>query len=102
MQIKCNFALKTYYVLAKKDNTSVLRFDDLKVIWRTIVQNWYLPIILIAVFYLIGYFIAYREFETYQVSTQLLLKNNDQYNKSSVVSEDFYGGLSASYVDNTN
>lgn len=88
--------------MAKKDTASVLKFDDLKVIWRTIVQNWYLPILLVALFYLIGYFIAYREFETYQVSTQLLLKNNDQYNKSSVVSEDFYGGLSASYVDNTN
>ncbi|MEO8760272.1 MAG: polysaccharide biosynthesis tyrosine autokinase [Bacteroidia bacterium] len=89
--------------MAKKENTSVLRFDDLKVIWRTLVQNWYLPIVLVAIFYLIGYFIAYREFETYQVSTQLLLKNNDQFNKSSVVSEDnFYGGLSASYVDNAN
>ena len=92
--------------MAKKTNASVLKFDDLKVIWRTIVQNWYLPIILASVFYLIGYFIAYREFETYQVTTELLLKNNDQYKKGSIIDDegggDFYGGISASYVDNTN
>jgi capsular exopolysaccharide synthesis family protein len=89
--------------LAKKQNTSVLKFDDIKVIWRTIAQNWYLPVILVPIFYLIGYFIAYRQFETYQVSTQLLLKNNDQYSKGSVINEgDFYGGISGSFVDNSN
>ena len=89
--------------MAKKQATSVLKFDDVKVIWRTIIQNWYVPIILVPIFYLIGYFIAYRQFETYQVSTQLLLKNNDQYSKGSLVSDvDYYGGITGSYIDNSN
>ncbi|MFI5140866.1 MAG: Wzz/FepE/Etk N-terminal domain-containing protein, partial [Bacteroidia bacterium] len=89
--------------MAKKQSTSVLKFDDVKVIWRTIIQNWYVPIVLVPIFYLIGYFIAYRQLETYQVSTQLLLKNNDQYAKGSLVSEnDYYGGISGSYIDNSN
>ena len=90
--------------MARKQNTSVLKFDDLKVVWRTIVQNWYVPLILIPILYLIGYFIAYRQFETYQVATQLLLKNNDQYAKGSLINEtdNYYGCISCSYIDNSN
>ncbi|HWY38597.1 MAG TPA: hypothetical protein VNY73_08565, partial [Bacteroidia bacterium] len=89
--------------MAKKQSTAVLKFDDVKIIWRTIIQNWYVPVILVPLLYLIGYFVAYRQFETYQVSTQLLLKSNDQYYKSNVINEvgDFYGG-GGSFVDNSN
>jgi hypothetical protein len=90
--------------LAKKQSTSVLKFDDVKVIWRTIVQNWYVPFMLVPILYLIGYFVAYRQFETYQVTTQLLLKNNDQYAKGSLINEsdNYYGGTMGSFVDNSN
>ena len=90
--------------MAKKQSNSVLKFDDVKVIWRTILQNWYVPFILVPVLYLIGYFVAYRQFETYQVTSQLLLKNNDQYSKGSLINEsdNYYGGTMGSYVDNSN
>ena len=74
--------------MAKKQATAVLKFDDIKVIWRTILQNWYVPVILVPILYLIGYFMAYRQFETYEVVTQLLLKNNDQYYKNNIINED--------------
>ncbi|MGZ3865707.1 MAG: GumC family protein, partial [Bacteroidia bacterium] len=88
--------------MAKKQSTAVLKFDDVKVIWRTILQNWYVPVILVPLLYLIGYFVAYRQFEIYQVSTQLLLKNNDQYYKEDVINEtnNFYSA--GSYVNNSN
>ncbi|MBS1646710.1 MAG: polysaccharide biosynthesis tyrosine autokinase [Bacteroidetes bacterium] len=90
--------------MASKKDTSVLKFDDLKYIWRTLVQNWYLPLIIIPLFYLLGYFMAYKQLETYEVGTQLLLKNNDQYNRSSLISEEsgFYGSVGSSFVDNSN
>jgi hypothetical protein len=89
--------------LAKK-GASVLKFEDIKIIWRTIVQSWYVPVILVPVFYLVGYFISYRQFETYEVVTQLLLKTNDQYYKGGIIDDnnDYYGSVYGSYVDNSN
>ncbi len=90
--------------MAKKVGASTLKFDDIKIIWRTIVQSWYVPVILVPVFYLIGYFMAYREFETYEVVTQVLLKSNDQYYKGNVIDDtkDCYGSVWGSFVDNSN
>ncbi len=90
--------------MAKKQGTAVLKFDDIKIIWRTIVQSWYVPVILVPIFYLIGYFVSYREFETYEVQTQLLLKSNDQYYKGNIIDDnsDYYGSIYGSYVDNSN
>ncbi len=90
--------------MAKKQATAVLKFDDIKIIWRTIVQSWYVPFILVPVFYLVGYFVSYREFETYEVVTQLLLKSNDQYYKGNIIDDnsDYYGSVYGSYVDNSN
>lgn len=90
--------------MAKKQGTAVLKFDDIKVIWRTIVQSWYVPLIILPIFYLIGYFVSYREFETYEVVTQVLLKSNDQYYKGNIIDDknDYYGSVYGTFVDNSN
>ncbi|HXB38901.1 MAG TPA: hypothetical protein VNZ49_00070, partial [Bacteroidia bacterium] len=90
--------------MAKKQATAVLKFDDIKIIWRTMVQSWYVPFVLVPVFYLVGYFVSYRELETYEVVTQLLLKSNDQYYKGGIIDDnsDYYSSVAASYVDNSN
>lgn len=90
--------------MAKKQGGAVLKFDDIRIIWRTIVQSWYVPVIILPVFYLIGYFVSYREFETYEVVSQLLLKTNDQYYKGNIIDDnnDYYGSIYGSYVDNSN
>ncbi len=66
-------------------------------------MNWWVPLIVVPVFYFIGEFYIYRITPVYQVTTQILLQNNDAYYKSNVVSDaNFYSGGSQSYIDNSN
>ncbi len=89
-----------------KKNTAIIDINDLKVLWRIISRNWYIPLTFVAIFYLLGYFYVYRLTNIYQVSTQLMLRNNSLYYRQNVINE--LGGASGggadkfnNYVDNT-
>ncbi len=84
---------------AKKQ--AIITQKDFNLIVRVLKANWWVPLIFVPVFYLIGIFYIYRLTSIYQVSTQILLQNNDAYYKSNVLSDaNFYGAQS--YVDNSN
>ncbi|MDP2387724.1 MAG: polysaccharide biosynthesis tyrosine autokinase [Bacteroidota bacterium] len=87
-----------------KKNAALLSFDDLKVIWRVIARNWYIPVIFAGLSYLVGYFYTYKLTNVYQVSTQLMLNTNEQYYSQSLINEAYAGdkGDYGRYVDNTN
>lgn len=88
--------------MAVNTNSSILDVNDLKFIWRVISKNWYIPIIAIAVFAGAGYLYSYKLTDVYGAKSQILLKSNAGLNTTSVISENFYGGGGASYVDNSN
>ena len=86
----------------QKKNNSNLNINDLKVIWRIVAKNWYIPIVFISIFYLIGYFYVYKLTNIYQASVELL-KSNDSFYKENVITDNsgYYGG-SQSFIDNSN
>ncbi|HEY1040024.1 MAG TPA: polysaccharide biosynthesis tyrosine autokinase [Bacteroidia bacterium] len=89
----------------QKKKEALLNLDDLKVIWRVIARNWYIPLIFAALAYLIGYFYTYKLTNVYQVSTQIMLNTNEQYYSQSLINESYAGagkGDYGRYVDNTN
>jgi capsular exopolysaccharide synthesis family protein len=91
--------------LEKKKNESLVGIDDLKVIWRIIVRNWYIPIIFSALSFLIGFFYTYKLTNIYQVSSQIMLNTNEQYYSKSLINETYAGAdksVLGRYVDNTN
>lgn len=53
------------------------------------------------IFYLIGYFYSYKIENVYQASIELL-KSNDTYYKSSVITDNNFYSASMSYVNNSN
>ena len=67
----------------KKSGTAV-NINDLKVIWRIISKNWYVPLLIIPVFYVIGYFYVYKLTSISQASVELL-KTNDTYYKNNLI-----------------
>jgi len=80
---------------------AIITQKDFNLIIRVLKANWWVPLIFVPIFYFIGVFYIYRLTSVYQVSTQILLQNNDSYYKSNVVSDaSFYGAHS--YVDNSN
>lgn len=80
---------------------SVVSDKDLKLVWRILKTNWYIPFIVLPLFYAAGRFDAYKQTDYYQAATQILLKNNDAYYQNNVVTDaGFYS--SGSYVDNSN
>lgn len=86
---------------AKKQ--AIITQKDFNLIIRVLKTNWWVPLIIVPVFYFIGVFYIYRITPVYQVTTQILLQNNDAYYKSNVVSDaSFYSGGSQSYIDNSN
>lgn len=80
---------------------AIISQKDFNLIFRILKANWWIPVIIVPIAYVIGVFYTYRLTSVYQVSTQILLQNNDAYYKSNVVSDaNFYGAQS--YVDNSN
>ncbi|MBK9283225.1 MAG: polysaccharide biosynthesis tyrosine autokinase [Sphingobacteriaceae bacterium] len=80
---------------------SLVSAKDLSLIYRVIKANWWIPLIILPLAYAIGSFYVYRLTVSYKASTEFLLKNNDTYYQSNVLSDaNFYnyGG----YVDNLN
>ncbi|MGZ3885326.1 MAG: Wzz/FepE/Etk N-terminal domain-containing protein, partial [Bacteroidia bacterium] len=84
---------------AKKQ--SIISEKDLKLLWRIVKTNWYVPIILIPIFYLGGLFYTHRLTDISRASTQILLKHNDAYYQNNLVTDaGFYNN--SSFVDNSN
>jgi capsular exopolysaccharide synthesis family protein len=89
--------------VAQKKNTSIISDGDLKSIWRIVIKNWYIPLLITPIFFLIGYFYIYKLTNVYQASVELL-KKNDSYYKGNLISDQgggFYGS-SKTYIDNSN
>jgi uncharacterized protein involved in exopolysaccharide biosynthesis len=84
-----------------KNTNSIINSNDLKLIWRIFIKNWYIPIILVTIFYLAAYFYTYKLTNVYQASVELL-KVNDNFYKDNLVSDEGYYGVKNSYVDNSN
>ncbi len=80
---------------------AIISQKDFNLIVRILRANWWIPLILVPIFYFIGVFYIYRLTSVYQVSTQILLQNNDSYYKANVVTDaSFYGAQT--FVDNSN
>jgi tyrosine-protein kinase Etk/Wzc len=86
--------------MAKAAKQAIVTQKDFNLIIRVLRTNWWIPVVLIPIFYAIGVFYIYRLTSVYQVSTQILLQNNDSYYRNNVVTDaSFYG---SSYIDNSN
>jgi tyrosine-protein kinase Etk/Wzc len=80
---------------------AIITQKDFNLIIRVLKANWWIPLIVVPIFYFIGVFYIYRLTSVYQVSTQILLQNNDAYYKGNVVTDaNFYGAQN--FVDNSN
>jgi capsular exopolysaccharide synthesis family protein len=88
--------------LSATKNSSIVDVNDLKFIWRVISKNWYIPLIAISVFAGAGYLYSYKLTDIYAAKSQILLKSNVGFNTSSIISDNFYGGGGASFIDNSN
>ena len=89
--------------MEQKKSPSLIGGNDLKLVWRIISKNWFLPLILVPIFYLVGYFYIYKLTNVYQASIELL-KTNDSYYKNNLISDqgaNFYGS-SKTFIDNSN
>jgi tyrosine-protein kinase Etk/Wzc len=80
---------------------AIITQKDFNLILRILKDNWWVPLIIVPIAYLVGMFVIYRITPVYQASTQILLQNNDAYYKGNVLTDaGFYGGQS--YIDNSN
>ncbi|MCW3076603.1 MAG: hypothetical protein JWO32_1212 [Bacteroidetes bacterium] len=84
-----------------KKKQGILSPKDLGLVVRILKTNWWIPLVILPVFYLLGSFYVYRLTNVYRASTEFLLNNNDAYYKNNVLTDaNFYGA--GSYVDNLN
>jgi capsular exopolysaccharide synthesis family protein len=86
---------------AKSKKQGVVSPKDLNIILRLLKANWWVPIVILPVFYALGTFFVYRLTNIYKASTEFLLQSQDTYYyKNNVLNDaDFY---SNSYIDNSN
>jgi tyrosine-protein kinase Etk/Wzc len=84
----------------KSKKQAIISQKDLNLVLRIIKSNWWVPILVLPVFYAIGVFYVYRLTTIYKASTEFLLKSEDEYYKRNVVSDANF--FSNSYIDNSN
>lgn len=80
---------------------AIVSQKDLNFIYRILKSNWWITLLVVPVFYLLGIFYAYRLTNIYKASTEFLLKPDDTYYKNNVLNDQSFYGLS-SYIDNSN
>ncbi|MBN8704123.1 MAG: polysaccharide biosynthesis tyrosine autokinase [Bacteroidetes bacterium] len=80
--------------------SQLVDIDDLKLILRVFLANWYVILGAVVISYFIASVYTYKLTDIYAARTQILLKSNDQYNKQSLISENF--NYYQSYMDNSN
>ena len=80
---------------------AIITQKDFNLIIRVLKANWWIPVIIIPIFFAMSVFYIYRLTSVYQVTTKILLQNNNAYYQSNVVTDaGFYGAQN--YVDNSN
>jgi capsular exopolysaccharide synthesis family protein len=80
---------------------AIVSQKDLNLIFRILKSNWWVPLVVLPIFYAVGTFYVFRLTNIYQASTEFLLKVNDTYYQNNVLSDqNFYSY--GSYVDNLN
>jgi capsular exopolysaccharide synthesis family protein len=80
---------------------SLLSQKDVNLIFRIARANWWVPLLIIPLFYGFGKFYAYKKTNVYIARTQFLLKTNDTYYQNNVLNESSFYSYN-SYVDNLN
>jgi tyrosine-protein kinase Etk/Wzc len=88
----------------KNKNVSIIEVEDLKVIGRVAIKNWYVFLIAIIVSLLANYFYTYKLTNVYSAQAQILLvPKNQQINEQSLISDNYgsYGAWNQSTIDNT-
>jgi len=87
--------------LPNNKKQAIVSAKDLNLLVRILIANWWVPIIVLPIFYAMGVFYVYKLTNVYKASTEFLLKSNDTYYQSNVVTDaNFYAY--GSYVDNLN
>ena len=80
---------------------AIVSQKDLNLVFRVIKSNWWVPILILPIFYGIGVFYAFRLTNVYKASTEFLLRSDESYYRNNVVTDaNFYN--MGSFVDNTN
>jgi capsular polysaccharide biosynthesis protein len=85
----------------QKKNNSPIQINDFKLIWRVIAKNWYIPVIIVPIFFLLGYFYVYKIENVYEASVELL-KSNDTYYEKSLITDNADISAAKSFIDNSN
>lgn len=85
----------------KNKNQAIVSQKDLNLILRIIKSNWWVPLLVLPVFYAIGTFYVYRLTTVYKASTEFLLKSDDSYYQNNVLTDANFFAAS-SYMDNSN
>ncbi len=85
-----------------QQKSSIINEKDVQIVLRVVRQNWYFPIIFVAIAYALGYFYTYRLVNIYQASTQILINTKDYYDKNLISEDNFYSSSYTTYIDNSN
>jgi tyrosine-protein kinase Etk/Wzc len=85
----------------KNKKQAIVSQKDLNLVLRIIKSNWWVPLIIIPIFFAIGTFYVYRLTTIYKASTEFLIKADDTYYKSNVLNEESFYQYK-SYIDNSN
>lgn len=85
----------------KQKKQGIVSAKDFNLILRILSNNWWILLIVLPVFYAIGSFYVYRLTTVYKASTEILLKTNDTYYQSNVLTDASFYSL-GNYVDNVN
>ena len=86
--------------MAENKQDNIIDIDDLLLIWRAFIRNWYLFILLPGLGAVAAYFYTHRLTDVYQVKSQILLKSAETYDYQGQM---FQGlGYYESYQDITN
>lgn len=80
---------------------AIVSQKDLNLVLRILKYNWWVPLLVLPIFYALGTFYVYRLTTIYKASTEFLLKSDDAYYKNNVLSDASFYTFS-SYVDNSN
>ena len=74
---------------------------DINVVFRIFKTNWWIPVVFLSIFYVIGSFYVYKLNNIYKASTEFIVKANDTYYQNNVLSDANFSALS-SFVDKLN
>jgi capsular exopolysaccharide synthesis family protein len=80
----------------------IISQKDINILLRVARGNWWVPLLVLPVFYAIGRFYVFRLTDISRVSTEFLLKVNDLYYQNNVLSDAGFYSSGGGYVDNVN